>query len=135
VPYESEVGARARPQVLSVRWLLAIGFGVLLGTTRSLTWPATVLVAVLCLGMGLAGRRALMQRRTDLSSGVDARSAAPWAAAFVLFCLWELAAFLLGNNDAHPTFSILTEGILGWFPARAIAASVWLLVGWEVLEL
>ncbi|HEX9258322.1 MAG TPA: DUF6186 family protein [Acidimicrobiales bacterium] len=82
---------------------------------------ASVLVASACLSIGLLGRRALVVPRISWSASTDLRSLAPWIAVFVLFCLWELAAFLLGNDDAHPTFSILTEGILEWFPLRALA--------------
>ena len=50
-------------------------------------------------------------------------------AIFVAFCLWELSAFLIGNNDAHPTWSMLTDPALAWFPTRAVAAFAWIAWG------
>jgi hypothetical protein len=59
---------------------------------------------------------------------------AVWAGVFVAFCLWELSAFLIGNNDAHPTFSMLTDPLLTWEPTRALAGLGWLAWGWYLLS-
>jgi hypothetical protein len=145
----------AAAQSVSLRLLTAVAFGLVIGTTSSLTWPATGLVLV-------AGALVLYEGRTVISvaaatpaadaeialAPVDGALLAPaepddadtlraavlWAAWFVVFCLWELAAFLLGNNEAHPTFSMLTDGILAWYPTRALAGFVWMVIGWRVID-
>ena len=73
--------------------------------------------------------------RLERPPGRRRRAASPiWATIFVLFCLWELAAFLLGNNHDFPTFSMLVDPIVTWPPTRAAATVGWLAWGWYLLK-
>lgn|GEM_PF-6746461 len=66
---------------------------------------------------------------------VTARQAAPWGAAFLALCGWEVLAFLGGNNDAWPTLSMLTGPLDDTNPAgRFLAGLVWLRVGTWLLS-
>jgi hypothetical protein len=55
-----------------------------------------------------------------------------WGAIVLAFLLWEAGAFLLGNNDAHPTFSMLSAPVLAWAPIRALTGFGWMSWGWQL---
>jgi hypothetical protein len=132
-----EVGwlARSAP----ARLMTAAVFGLLLSFTRILTLPGTLLVILAGVlvwmvdpetapeAAGVAVAEPLTARPEASRVGV-----AVWGVVILAFLLWEAAAFLLGNNDAHPTFSTLSEPILGWPPIRALAGFAWMSWGWQL---
>jgi hypothetical protein len=108
------------------RWAGVGGFVVLMATTRAITWPPTLAVCVAGSVVWAVGRYAPPEPRPDVGP-------VSTGGLLVIFCLWELAAFLLGNDDAHPTFSMLTDPLLSFPPARALAGLGWLAWGWYLL--
>ena len=115
------------------RWSATAAFVLVIGVTRNLTWPPTLAVAAAGTAIWLIGRYAPPARRAPVApAGVQGVSV--WATVVVVFCLWELAAFLLGNDDAHPTFSMLSDPVLSFPPTRAVAAFGWLAWGWYLLS-
>ena len=119
----AEPAARRRP------WLWAAAVAVVFGTTRNLTLPAAVMVVVAGAGMGVAP---WIRERRIRRAAVPTRGLVVWTTLVVGFCLWELAAFLLGNDTPHPTFSMLAEPMLAVYPIRAVAMFAWLLWGWHL---
>jgi len=65
---------------------------------------------------------------------IGVAGAVVWATLFVVFNLWELATFLLGDNEDHPTFTVLTGPAMRWFPSRVALSLLWLAIGWRALE-
>jgi hypothetical protein len=122
----------------ALRFQAAALFGLLLAFTRNLTLPATALV----LAAGAAVWLVKVGARLDEPEVAGALDPVPdlvpisgmltWATIFVVFCLWELAAFLLGNDETHPTFSMLTDPLLAFAPMRALIGAAWLLWGWQL---
>jgi hypothetical protein len=127
----------------SARTTTALLFGVLLACTRTLTLPGTALV--------LAGGVAVWMIDPELTSHGDATflggepegSMGPtraavvagvvtWSLMFASFVLWEAAAFFLGNDDAHPTFSTITDPFFAFRPTRALVGFAWLVWGWHL---
>jgi len=135
IPVESvqEGGGRLGTVAPPLRWGFAIVLALALGLTRNGTFVATVLVVLGGAAILGAGRLAPPLRRPVLER-ITVGAAVIWGTLFVAFNLWELGTFLLGDNDAHPTFSMLTAPALQWFPIRVLAALVWLAVGWRALE-
>jgi hypothetical protein len=80
------------------------------------------------------GRTAPPSRLEPPAEPASSGGIATWATLFVLFCLWELAMFLLGNNHDFPTFSMLVDPIVTWPPTRAVATAGWLAWGWYLLR-
>ena len=127
-------GARSATPSASVRLRAAAMFGVLLAFTRNLTVPAAVFVV----GAGAA----VWLMKPDPTSSAARGVAVPerlmnaglrtWSGLCVVFCLWELSAFLLGNDQAHPTFSMLTDPVLSIPPTRALVGFAWLAWGWHL---
>jgi hypothetical protein len=116
----------------ALRWAAALLFAVLVSDARSLTLPASLLVLAGGLGVWWAGKYAppplLLPGATVSAAGVIV-----WAVVFGAFAVWELAAFAIGNNDAHPTFSMLSDPVLSFGPTRALCAFGWLAGGWYLL--
>jgi hypothetical protein len=122
----------SRPLSPPVLWTVAIVFGLLIGSARSLTLPATLLVAFGGLAIWLAARYAPPDPIL-LDGPVPMLGVVAWTAVFSTFVVWELVAFLVGNNDAHPTFSMLTDPVLAFRPTRALCGVLWLGCGWFLL--
>jgi len=134
----------------SARTTAAVVFGALLAFTRSLTLPGTALVlaggiAVWMVDPDLDDAHAVTETgaTVSLSPSVSAEPIAntrtlviaglvAWGSLFMSFVLWEAAAFFLGNNDPHPTFSMLTDPFFAFPPTRALAGLGWLLWGWHL---
>ena len=116
-----------------LRWGVAIVLSLALGLTRNDTFVATALIAVGGLLIIGVGRLAPPPRR-PVAARIGLGAALVWGTLFVTFNLWELATFLLGDNDAHPTFSTLTGPALRWFPSRVGLSLLWLAIGWRALE-
>jgi len=130
----ASAAAQPAPRTLSpvLRWGAALLFAVLISDARSLTLPASLLVLAGGLGICWAGRYApppLAPAALASAAGVAA-----WAVVFATFAVWELGAFVIGNNDAHPTFSMLSDPILSFGPTRALCAFGWLAGGWYLLS-
>ncbi len=118
-----------------MRWAVALLFALLISDARSLTLPASVLVLAGGLGIWWAGRYAppMPRQPGETAPTVSSESVAVWAALFVGFAVWELSAFVIGNNDAHPTFSMLADPVLSFGPTRALCGLGWLACGWYLL--
>jgi len=56
----------------------------------------------------------------------------PWAVVASAAGLWQLAAYLQGPRDDHPTLSSLANAALGTTAARTVAFVLWLLGAWEL---
>jgi hypothetical protein len=70
---------------------------------------------------------------------VDPWGTVSWVAVFLALALWELAALLLQPSlttpsAAHPTISTLTDPVLASHLGRSITLSLWLVLGWLLLE-
>jgi hypothetical protein len=134
----------------SARTTAAVAFGVLLAFTRSLTLPGTALVLAGGVGVWMidpdlhdtpadteSGANLSLTSSASTASVGTARTLAvagliAWSSLFMSFVLWEAAAFFLGNNDAHPTFSMITDPFFAFPPTRALAGVGWLLWGWHL---
>lgn len=133
-PMAASAASRPDARVLSpaVRWGAALLFGLLISDARSLTLPATGLVILGGAGIWLAGKY------SPPTSDPEAAPVTPfgigvWAGLFAVLCLWELSAFVIGNNDDHPTLSMLADPVLSFGPTRAVCGVAWLACGWYLL--
>lgn len=125
-----DAGERSAVPLGALRHPLAVCGGIALyallaGTARPLTPQAAVAVflpaaALLWLGVRRVPRRLVRVGRP---------TAALWLGLGVVFCLWELGAFLWGNDEAHPTFSILTDPVFATYPGRVLGYLLWLGAG------
>jgi hypothetical protein len=106
-------------------WPALVGYVLVAASARPLTGPAAV--AVLLPGCALLGVG--LRRTPTRQRAVGRRTAATWLGLGVLFCLWELGAFLAGNDEAHPTFSILADPLLATYPGRVAGYLLWLGTG------
>jgi hypothetical protein len=134
----AEHGVPAEPTssgILGLRfqWGGTALFALVIGETRSLTLPATVLVAAAGLAIMVAGQAAVPDPQPHVDQSIS-NGLVIWGALFVALCLWELAAFLLGNNNTHPTASILSDPIMSWYPTRVLAGYIWLTGGRRFLR-
>jgi hypothetical protein len=128
--------ARPAPRTLSpaLRWAAVLLFAVLISDARSLTLPASL--AVLAGGLGIWWAARFAPPASMVGAGTP--SASPqnvlvWGVLFVGFAAWEVGAFVIGNNDAHPTFSMLADPVLSFGPTRALCGLGWLACGWYLL--
>ncbi|MGR6317635.1 hypothetical protein Q2K19_04750 [Micromonospora soli] len=122
---QTTAGTLASPWWRRVVWWAAIGYALVAAAARPLTGPAAWAVLAPGVALLLAGLRRTPVRRPR----VGRRAAVTWLGLGVLFCLWELGAFLAGNDDAHPTFSILTDSVLATYPGRVVGYLLWLGTG------
>ena len=130
--YDGEL-TRATTVSPPLRWGVAIVLALAIGATRNDTFVATALVAVgglLIIGVG----RLAPPARKPVLARVGLYGAVVWGTVFVVFNLWELGTFLLGDNDDHPTFTVLTGSAMHWFPSRVALSLLWLAIGWRALE-
>ena len=104
---------------------LALGFAITLGASPSLTRPAAVLVVA----MGIAAWALWFSGPPPSPNVLQRGRLAIWAVIFAAFGTWELAAYLLGDDQNHPTFSRLADPMLSWPPARAAAGLGWVIWG------
>jgi hypothetical protein len=130
----ASAAAQPAPRTLSptLRWGAALLFAVVISDARSLTLPASLLVLAGGLGIWWSARYAPPVLLPSASAPVA--GVAAWAIAFGAFAVWELGAFVIGNNDAHPTFSMLSDPVLSFGPTRALCAFGWLAGGWYLLR-
>ncbi|TMK85214.1 MAG: hypothetical protein E6G44_07885 [Actinobacteria bacterium] len=125
-----------------LRRLLQPTFGsayvVVVGGFGRYSWPATV--AVLCPAAGVL----LIAWRGDLNQPAASRKLDPigaiaWASVFVALAIWELTELLLQpslrtDSYAHPTISVLTDPVLATHLGRSIVLSLWLALGWFLVQ-
>ncbi|GBC87045.1 hypothetical protein HRbin12_01046 [bacterium HR12] len=131
--------ARAIEVRASPQWLLGVvAYAVVVGSFERYSWPASVAVLVpAAAGVVLAWEGRTRERPSPPRIGF-ARMA-PWAAVVVAFAAWELTNLFLqpslteGSYD-HPTFSVLMDPILATHVGRSIVLTLWLLLGWFLLE-
>jgi len=110
---------------IRLAWILAVA---LIGAAFPLeSLPVTVIVV---LYGGLIVWRA-MSRNAGANADVHPTTMhiVTWATLFVLFCLWELAAFVLGNDEQHATFSTVLSPVIAAYPGRVMLWIGWLSVG------
>jgi hypothetical protein len=132
-----EAGERAGTRILAdqtSRWAVVAVVAVAIASTRGLTLPPTLIITIAGVAMWWIGRNAPPSRLDTPPESASPGGIAVWATLFVLFCLWELAVFLLGNNHDFPTFSMLVDPIVTWPPTRAAATAGWLAWGWYLLR-
>lgn len=109
------------------RWdALILLYAVLAALCRPLT--ATAAVVVLLPGAALVALAAY-RRAPRRRAGSSRRYALPWVVLALLFGGWELIAAFWGNDDAHPTFSLLLDPVLETYPGRLLGWLAWLGVG------
>lgn len=124
-PTSRPVGALATVARGRLVWPAVIGYALLAASARPLTGPAAAAVLLPGGVLLVAGLR----RTPTRLRRVGRRAAVTWLGLGVLFCLWELGAFLAGNDEAHPTFSILTDPVLDTWPGRVAGYLLWLGTG------
>ncbi|MFB9234034.1 hypothetical protein ACFFWC_00535 [Plantactinospora siamensis] len=127
-------GSEARTAARGAAWpmlrrvpvsVAVIGYALCAALAQPLTLAA--LVAVLLPGVPLAWYGVRRTPRTRIWAG--RRTVLTWLGLGVAFCLWELGAFLAGNDDAHPTFSMLADPVLAGYPGRVAGYLLWLGTG------
>ncbi len=110
------------------RWDAAIGgYALLAAFCAPLTWPAVF--AVLAPGAGLLLFRARRPVRPLPTDGRPRRAELLWAGMGAAACLWEVVALLWGNDEQHPTLSLLLDPVLDTYPGRVLAYAAWLGAG------
>ncbi|MEU3452987.1 hypothetical protein ABZ671_05200 [Micromonospora sp. NPDC006766] len=117
-----------KPAPVARVWLLwpaVIGYALIAAVARPLTGPAAAAVLLPGAVLLVVGLR----RVPDRLRRVGPRAAVTWLGLGVLFCLWELGALLSGNDEAHPTFSILTDPLLDTYLGRVVGYLLWLGTG------
>ena len=113
--------SRRRPD----RWDGAlVGYALVAALCRPLT--AAAAVAVLVPGVVLA---AIVVARTPCPSTVSRSAAAPWVVLLVAAVVWELIAFVWGNDAEWPTLSLLLDPVLDTYPGRLAGYLAWLAAG------
>ena len=90
------------------------------------TWPALVAVGVAGVATIVHGTR---RRRPFEPRAYDAHDALIWGIVCALLVGWELAAYLQQPRADHPTLSALTDRLIDWRPARALAFLAWIALG------
>ena len=104
----------------------AIGlYALAAAIARPLTDPATWTV----LGPGFALAVYGLRRTPRRIVRADRRTAYTWVGLGLVFCAWELVAFYWGNDQAHPTLSLLADPVLESYPARLAGYLIWLGAG------
>ena len=121
----STAGTLAPARWRRLVWPAVIGYALVAAAARPLTGPAVAAVLLPGGVLLVAGLRRTPGRRRR----VGRRAAVTWLALGVLFCLWELGAFLAGNDEADPTFSILADPVLATWPGRVAGYLLWLGTG------
>lgn len=123
-----EQRAAARPVTLSrtVAIGAAIGlYALAAALARPLTDPATWTVLLPGFALAVHGFRRPPRRVVR----TDRRTAATWIGLGLVFCAWEVVAFYWGNDQAHPTLSLLADPALETYPARFAGYVIWLGTG------
>jgi hypothetical protein len=123
-----EQRAAARPVPLSRT--VALGGAVALyalaaASARPLTDPATWTVLVPGVALAVYGFRRPPRRAVR----TDRQSVVVWIGLGLAFCAWEVFAFYWGNDQAHPTLSLLADPALETYPARFAGYVIWLGAG------
>lgn len=110
------------------RWDAAIGaYALLAAFCAPLTAPAVA--AVLLPGVALLLVRARRPVRPMPPGGLPRHGGLLWAGLGVAACLWEIVALVWGNDEQHPTLSLLLDPVLDTYPGRVLAYGAWLGVG------
>jgi hypothetical protein len=91
--------------------------------TEDLQFANGMFIAVGSAGLIATSTDGVLWTRHYSGSGNDLRG------AFYADCHF----FAVGNNDAHPTFSMLSDPVLSFGPTRALCAFGWLAGGWYLL--
>lgn len=108
------------------RWgALILLYAPLAALCRPLTAPAAVAVLLPGAVLLVLIARRVPRRRV----GCSRRSVLPAVVLALLFSGWELTAMFWGNDNAHPTLSLLLDPVLASHPGRLVGWLAWLAVG------
>lgn len=113
---------------------MAFAFAVALGASPSLTRPAAFLVLAAAVA-AWALWFSLEERRVARAATNGRVRVSVWLVIGATFASWELGAYVLGDDAAHPTFSRLADPLLSWPPARALAGLGWVIWGRQLSTL
>jgi hypothetical protein len=115
----------AGPRRLLLVGLAIATYAAFAATARPLTDPSTL--TVLVPGLAVAGYGV---RRTPYRLIHTTRATtATWVGLALALCAWELVAYYWGNDQAHPTLSLLADPVLDTYPGRVAAYVAWLGTG------
>jgi hypothetical protein len=106
---------------------LILLYAVLAALCRPLT--ATAAVVVFLPGAALVTLAACRRAPRRRAASSRRYTLLPWVVLALLFGGWELIAAFWGNDDAHPTFSLLLDPVLETYSGRLLGWLVWLGVG------
>jgi hypothetical protein len=123
-----EQRAAARPVTLSRTVALAAAIGLYAlaaAIARPLTDPATWTVLLPGFALAVYGLR----RPPTRARRTNRRTTVTWIGLGLAFCAWEVVAFHWGNDQAHPTLSLLFDPALETYPARFAGYVAWLGTG------
>ncbi len=116
---------------------VALAFGLVAGGLQRYTWPVTFAILVPGItGLVVASRS---RWREAPAERLDRAGVGAWIGVLIGLGIFELANFVLqpsrleGSFD-HPTLSTLFDDVVIGHPSRAIALTVWALVGWWLVE-
>jgi hypothetical protein len=99
----------------------AVLYALAAATARPLTDPATWTVLVPGLALAVYGMRRPPRRIVR----TDTRTAVTWIGLGLAFCAWEVVAFYWGNDQTHPTLSLLADPALDTYPGRLAGYVIW----------
>lgn len=122
--------------------LAAICYAWVISGTNPFTWqarlltilPFAVLVLVAVRGAPTWARSRIRRRWTTAWRGPLRLGLALWLAWLVVAAGWELASFFQHPRAMHPTASSLMNDMLGSREGKAVGATLWLMVGWEIVR-
>lgn len=109
--------------------------GAAISLTRPFTWwadgvvAAFLIVAAAGLAARLRRRRATPDEPAPLGPGALA-----WAAVAVAAAGWELWNYVQAPRHAHPTLSSLLDTLDATHEGKAVAAGLWLALGWYLVR-
>ncbi len=112
-----------------------IAYSLLIGWCQRYSWPATVLAGIPAVAAVIVAWRVSAGSGTGPAEPLGWAGVTAWAVVWVGASAWEVAALFLQpslatDSYAHPTLSVLVNGILTSMPGRSIVAFGWLAFGW-----
>lgn len=119
--------------------LLIVVFGAVAAIPEPMTWPARVavalaVVAVLALALRRSWHRPGLTVARSERTKAGAVPAIVWALLIATVVTIQLAHFFAEPRSIYPTLSSLAEEPLTFYPVRAAAISVWIWLGWYLVD-